>query len=219
MGMVCGMGMAASDEYKERLSVWVLGEIEKAGSVSRLASLLSSEADRYISGEQLRKWANKMFVKELDPVMLSILAAYRGESTDQVRTWLEGGQSLGQVNPVTRKQVETIDNPEHLIELQIWISERIRFLWRNQGTEPPKTKAEFYAWLTLNAALATDRSELPTDRIKAIALGGTPSAEELVRLSRCWDADASWLLALFEITKTRSESKPKKSRPTKTQLV
>ena len=212
------MAMAASVHYKSRLSQWIDQEVQRWGSSSKLAARLGYASNTDISGEQVRKWSKGQFVKQLDTDMLAILAAYRGETLEQTRQWLEGGSLDVAANPVTRRQIEAIDNPLHLIEIQIWIAERLRNLLNQQAL--PQSAEELALWLTANFDYAIERSELPLDRIEKLSKGDLPTAEEMIKLSRCWNGDTSWLINLFETDATvQSAPTPKKRRSTKARSV
>lgn len=209
--------MSASPEYKQRLANWIEEEIQKWGSADRLSARLAATTSQHISGEQIRKWAKSRFVKELDPKMLNILALYRGESIEETRAWLNGNSTApGSIQPITRSQIEQISDPTDLIQLQIWIAERHKALL--ERSIAPNTQVAFRTWLMEHLEQASTQSCLSVDRLREIAAGSSPTARELINLSRCWTIqDAEWLLNLFGITaKTESVQLPSSCHPAKT---
>lgn len=80
-----------TEAYLKRLADWVSQERNRWGSLSRLRSRLERASGEMLSEETLRKWAEGRVGKEgLRGKSLLILAAYRGETVEQVRAWLEG---------------------------------------------------------------------------------------------------------------------------------
>lgn len=83
-----------NDRYAKTLQAWVLGEAEKVGSLRQLANRFVTIAiglgEDAVSVQTLSDWSKGKLKQEIKQRPLRQLAAYRNETVEQTRQWLEG---------------------------------------------------------------------------------------------------------------------------------
>lgn len=198
--------MAASQSYKETLANWILKEIEAVGSGEKLAARLGG-----LSGQYLRNLARKRQVKELDPEIVAIFAAYRGETIQQTKAWLNGaGEPIPQGRKISQDEILGIDDLYELLEIQGWIHDRQRQLVARQERATyflQNSKADVRRHIQQNLSLVATTSEIPRDRLTRIAAGDPPKLHEVGLLAKYFSpiGDTEELLRIFPEAKTKPQ--------------
>jgi hypothetical protein len=200
-----------SEAYKQRLANWVEGEKNKHGSYGNLATAITIAAGKGITKDTLRLWHRQNFVRDLSIDMLEMIAAYKSQTVDDVRAWLELGESgSADTSPVTHEQIARVSDPLELVRIQMWAAERLKeLLSRPETRTPPSTFSEFTRILLSDTEAVAARAEMPPDRVRAIGRGAEPTAKEMGMLSRYWDSKADWVKKLYTQSKTQSPPQSK----------
>jgi hypothetical protein len=216
--------MPASQQYKDTLAHWLLAESDRWGSAEKFAARLRHPQipEKGVSGQYLRNLARGKFRKDLDDDLVVMFADYRKESLAQTKAWLNGGalEPKKGDRAIAQSDIEAINDIHKLLEIQRWALDRQQQLiaQMEQNTYCQVNSAsDLREHLQQHLTLISNRSEIPKDRLSAIASGANPELGEIAMLAKYFSpiGHTDQLLKLFpEVTEKRQHRKKIGTRQT-----
>lgn len=196
------MGLA---DYHKGLSDWVRGQRERLGedgialSHGRLAIRIAIDSGKELDPETLRKWEVdwRKLKRRIAPENEEAIAAYCRATNQPVPDWLQSKlASATAIDPLEYIRQAT---PADAAKISAIVTEGIRWLVAHgYGPKPrPQSIAAFRAELLTHTQAIAAATEMPPERIQAIAQGDSPTKLETAKLAAYWGTDGAWLIDLL----------------------
>jgi hypothetical protein len=211
-------------DYLNGLAAWVRSERERlsiAGdllSCDDLSARFMTEAGKSVSGETLRRWESGKGKRRIDEDKEQAIAAYCRATNQPIPDWLQ--PAIKPIEEVDLAQLLEFINqatPDDAAKISAIVTEGIRWLVAHgYGPKPrPQSIEAFRAELLTHTQAIAVATEMPPERIQAIAQGDSLTRVEAAKLTAYWGTDGAWLTDMLSDSIDGSASAPTTDRRAK----